>query len=124
MQEAKTQCKRSKERVRKRVTKEGQKLEVEENAGARLEKKTLKRRRKEISGSREAEECNESKRMGLEGIDKWDGLDVPHSVLVALSELGFSQPTPIQIHALPPAIRDRRDIVGAAETVNSTTTNH
>ncbi|KAG7466314.1 hypothetical protein MATL_G00163450 [Megalops atlanticus] len=34
----------------------------------------------------------------------------------ALAALGFSAPTPIQALALPPAIRDRMDILGAAET--------
>ncbi|KAF3701226.1 ATP-dependent RNA helicase DDX24 [Channa argus] len=35
---------------------------------------------------------------------------------MALSSLGFASPTPIQALALPPAIRDRMDILGAAET--------
>lgn len=46
----------------------------------------------------------------------WKGLFVPKPVLQALSELGFSAPTPIQSLALPPAIRDGMDILGAAET--------
>ncbi|KAJ8399175.1 hypothetical protein AAFF_G00415540 [Aldrovandia affinis] len=37
-------------------------------------------------------------------------------VLQALGSLGFSSPTPIQALVLPPAIRDRMDILGAAET--------
>ncbi|XP_028572749.2 ATP-dependent RNA helicase DDX24 isoform X2 [Podarcis muralis] len=46
----------------------------------------------------------------------WKGLFVPKPVLQALSELGFSAPTPIQALALPSAIRDGMDILGAAET--------
>lgn len=51
-------------------------------------------------------------------ISAWKELFVPEPVLKALSKLGFSAPTPIQALALPPAIRDRLDILGAAETGN------
>ncbi|KAM6968857.1 ATP-dependent RNA helicase DDX24 isoform 2-T2 [Tautogolabrus adspersus] len=46
----------------------------------------------------------------------WKDLFVPSSVLNALSSLGFGSPTPIQALTLPSAIRDRMDILGAAET--------
>lgn len=46
----------------------------------------------------------------------WKDLFVPSPVLKALSGLGFGSPTPIQALALPSAIRDRMDILGAAET--------
>ncbi|XP_014676760.1 PREDICTED: ATP-dependent RNA helicase DDX24-like [Priapulus caudatus] len=46
----------------------------------------------------------------------WKDLFVPAPVLEALREQGFSSPTHIQALALPSAIRDRMDIVGAAET--------
>lgn len=46
----------------------------------------------------------------------WKDLFVPSPVLKALRSLGFASPTPIQALALPPAIRDRLDILGAAET--------
>lgn len=49
-------------------------------------------------------------------VSAWKDLFVPSPVLKALSSLGFSSPTPIQALALPPAIRDRMDILGAAET--------
>ena len=47
----------------------------------------------------------------------WNNLFVPGEVLKGLAEQGFSAPTPIQTLVLPSAIRDRMDIVGAAETV-------
>ncbi|KAK8398458.1 hypothetical protein O3P69_003958 [Scylla paramamosain] len=55
------------------------------------------------------------------GIDKvdvsaWKEVFAPPPVLEALAELGFSQPTEIQKLVLPAAIRDRMDIIGAAET--------
>lgn len=49
-------------------------------------------------------------------VSAWRDLFVPSPVLKALSSLGFSSPTPIQALALPSAIRDRKDILGAAET--------
>ncbi|XP_053331655.1 ATP-dependent RNA helicase DDX24 [Spea bombifrons] len=49
-------------------------------------------------------------------VSAWKDLFVPELVLQALSYLGFSSPTPIQALVLPPAIRDKMDILGAAET--------
>ena len=110
--------------VKKDVTttvKENAEVGLARNAGACLKKQSRgsrKRKRTESSGCTETMEHSESKRTQVDRMEKWDGLDVPHSVLVGLCEMGFTEPTPIQIHALPPAIRDRRDVVGAAETVS------
>ncbi|NXV16159.1 DDX24 helicase, partial [Cepphus grylle] len=49
-------------------------------------------------------------------VSAWKDLFVPEPVLQALSYLGFSAPTPIQALALPSAIRDGMDVLGAAET--------
>ncbi|XP_059229857.1 ATP-dependent RNA helicase DDX24 [Mustela nigripes] len=49
-------------------------------------------------------------------VTAWKDLFVPKPVLRALSFLGFSAPTPIQALTLAPAIRDKLDILGAAET--------
>ncbi|NXG51823.1 DDX24 helicase, partial [Psilopogon haemacephalus] len=49
-------------------------------------------------------------------VSAWKDLFVPQPVLRALSYLGFSAPTPIQALALPSAIRDNMDVLGAAET--------
>ncbi|XP_076341497.1 ATP-dependent RNA helicase DDX24 isoform X2 [Tachypleus tridentatus] len=46
----------------------------------------------------------------------WSNLFVPNSVLKALKAMDFTSPTPIQALSLPSAIRDHRDIIGAAET--------
>ncbi|GFR65240.1 ATP-dependent RNA helicase MAK5 [Elysia marginata] len=47
---------------------------------------------------------------------EWKNLYVPDEILKALQDLKFSKPTVIQRQALPSAIRDRKDILGAAET--------
>lgn len=49
-------------------------------------------------------------------VSAWKDLFVPEPVLRALSHLGFSAPTAIQALALPSAIRDNMDVLGAAET--------
>jgi len=51
-------------------------------------------------------------------MSSWSGMFVPAPVLRSLQELQFTSPTPIQALCLPPAIRDRLDIVAAAETVS------
>lgn len=52
------------------------------------------------------------------GMGEWSDLCVPPTLLASLSQLGFTSPTPIQRAVLPCAIRDRRDIMGAAETAS------
>ena len=52
-------------------------------------------------------------------VSAWDPFNLDAKVRGALARLGFSQPTPIQQECLPAAIRDRRDIIGAAQTVSS-----
>lgn len=59
----------------------------------------------------------EDPKVNLDGMSDWVPLFVPPEVLRALKEKNFTSPTPIQSLALPSAIRDRLDIIGAAETV-------
>ncbi|KAH7650100.1 Mak5 pre-mRNA splicing RNA SFII helicase [Cryptosporidium bovis] len=47
---------------------------------------------------------------------EFTSLVIHPSILKGLSNLGFLKPTPIQESCLIPAIRDRKDIIGAAET--------
>ena len=52
-------------------------------------------------------------------ISGWKHLQLAPQIEAAIAQLGFSMPTPIQEEALLPAIRDRRDIIGAAQTVRN-----
>ena len=54
----------------------------------------------------------------------WQNLCLDSRVLNAIAALKFLEPTPIQRECLPSAIRDRRDIIGAAQTVSSTSLPH
>ncbi|XP_050509203.1 ATP-dependent RNA helicase ddx24 [Diabrotica virgifera virgifera] len=49
-------------------------------------------------------------------VTAWNSFGLPESILKALAELGYSNPTQIQELTLPSAILGRRDILGAAET--------
>jgi len=49
-------------------------------------------------------------------VSAWGKLGISEAVLEALSEKGFSTPTKIQTLAIPPAIKNQSDILGAAET--------
>lgn len=54
----------------------------------------------------------------------WKDLGLGPGVLDAIGQLGFGEPTPIQRECLLPAIRDRRDVIGAAQTVRARTCRH
>ena len=54
----------------------------------------------------------------IPGMEEWYQLQTPPAVVRALSELGFRTPTEIQRRAIPPAIGERCNVIGAAETVS------
>lgn len=50
-------------------------------------------------------------------MSNWIEFNLDPALIKALAAKGFTSPTPIQKQALPYAIRDYRDIIGAAQTV-------
>ena len=52
-------------------------------------------------------------------ISAWSQFDLHAQIAAAIAQAGFAQPTPIQEQCLLPAIRDRRDVIGAAQTVSA-----
>ena len=50
-------------------------------------------------------------------MSKWEELGAPVPVVMALRDLKFSEPTAIQSSSIPPALKDGKDVIGAAETV-------
>ena len=69
-------------------------------------------------------DCTKEKNMSNGGaaadvLGQWESLHTPPPVARALRELGFTTPTAIQREAIPPAIVEECDIIGAAETVCS-----
>lgn len=51
-------------------------------------------------------------------VSMWEDFFLLDGILDQLAKAGFSAPTQIQAECLPAAIRDRRDIIGAAQTVS------
>lgn len=49
-------------------------------------------------------------------VPEWVPYELHAKLLVGLSRLGFPKPTPVQARCLTPAVRQRKDIVAAAET--------
>ncbi|XP_063073690.1 ATP-dependent RNA helicase DDX24 [Engraulis encrasicolus] len=78
-------------------------------------KKKKKQKKKEVKNWTSAALAARGGTAGAD-VSAWKDLFVPSPVLQALSCLGFAHPTPIQALALPPAIRDHLDVLGAAET--------
>jgi DEAD/DEAH box helicase len=48
--------------------------------------------------------------------DTWNGIYLHTQLASALHSLKFTQPTPIQVKAIPEIMKARADVVGAAET--------
>ncbi|XP_053553495.1 ATP-dependent RNA helicase DDX24 [Bombina bombina] len=100
----KTQTKSSKKKKKRKTKKK-----LAQSEEAPVPKSTKKGKNWAVNASTESSDKNAD-------ISAWKNLYVPKPVLKALSYLGFSAPTPIQALALPSAIRDQLDILGAAET--------
>lgn len=65
-----------------------------------------------------ASELTEEGASGLLDMSAWRPYELDARIEKALSDMGFTSPTPIQQECLPSAIRDRRDVIGAAQTVS------
>jgi hypothetical protein len=49
-------------------------------------------------------------------VEEWGFLELDTRLLQAVARLGFPKPTAVQVDTIPPALRDYKDIVGAAAT--------
>ncbi|GMS88535.1 hypothetical protein PENTCL1PPCAC_10710, partial [Pristionchus entomophagus] len=91
--------------------------------GQRRRMKLAKKRERERlakengEGKEEEEEegKSEAKKEELD-MSEWINLGVPSAIVMSIAKLGFASPTAIQREVIPSAIRDRLDILGAAET--------
>ncbi|CAH3141790.1 unnamed protein product [Porites lobata] len=96
----------------------------EEGEKSAKAKKKKKKKKKKIENDEEPDQKQEaSVENGITedsevelDMKTWESLGVPTKILKALSDQGFTSPTPIQTLSLPPAIFHHRDIIGAAET--------
>ena len=53
----------------------------------------------------------------LADVSAWRPFELHPLVEAAVARLGFSEPTRVQSECIPAAVRDRRDVIGAAQTV-------
>eukprot|EP01117_Protostelium_nocturnum_P019264 TRINITY_DN8308_c0_g1_i1.p1 TRINITY_DN8308_c0_g1~~TRINITY_DN8308_c0_g1_i1.p1 ORF type:complete len:782 (+),score=368.78 TRINITY_DN8308_c0_g1_i1:112-2457(+) len=106
--------KKSKAKKEKKEVKE--KLEDSQNLSKKTEKKK-KEKKKETKKEEKIEEKKEEEEEKEEiDVTIWRDYLSNELLLKAISQLGFKEPTPIQKEALIAAIRDGKDIVGAAQT--------
>lgn len=92
----------------------------EENKRLKKEKRSMKKPRI-LPEDENRDDGDDEKRYTdvVERVDvsAWKDFFLDDRILDSLSLLGFSAPTHIQAECLPAAIRDKRDVIGAAQTV-------
>ncbi|XP_061167758.1 ATP-dependent RNA helicase DDX24-like [Saccostrea echinata] len=128
--------KKEKQKLEKsKETLKNEAIKSSESKASTEEMKTKKKKRKRSKNEKSVESySSERKRMKMmedsdgdqtdvvdndkliEKMAAWKNFFVPKKVLQALYRNKFFSPTPIQAMTLPSAIRDKKDIVGAAET--------
>ncbi|XP_056623122.1 ATP-dependent RNA helicase DDX24 [Triplophysa dalaica] len=104
--------KKRKKKKKKKVRSEG--CEVKRSDGGDVGTAPSKNKKSKNKNWSDAAQADAESRNA--DVSAWKDLFVPDAVLKALSKLGFSAPTPIQALAIPPAVRDHLDVLGAAET--------
>lgn len=82
----------------------------------RQKRDLLKQQRREQQQEEAAQRQQEQDQVPDIDMSAWERFDLHPDLVKALARQGFSAPTPIQDAVLEPAIRDRRDVIGAAQT--------
>jgi hypothetical protein len=100
-----------------KLERENKALKKESRAEKKKKKKEKVGKRKADSSDEVTKEVEEEKVLQVD-VTAWKDFFLPGDVLRCISRIGFTAPTQIQAECLPPAIRDRRDIIGAAQTVS------
>lgn len=104
---------------------ENKKLKKQQKKEARLEKRAAAAaKREEERAARRAAAAEKAAAAAAASaeaarrvdISAWKDLQLHPSVEGAIAALGFEAPTHVQAECLPAAIRDRRDVIGAAQT--------
>jgi ATP-dependent RNA helicase DDX24/MAK5 len=82
----------------------------------RQKRDLLKQQRREQQQQEAAQRQQEQEQVPDIDMSAWERFDLHPELVKSLARRGFSAPTPIQDAVLEPAIRDRRDVIGAAQT--------
>lgn len=106
--------------VIKDATKDEQTTIASDNRGykeKRTAKVKLKKKKPEKVNPNEFKPTNEDTNVDTNvDMTAWEDYHLDRRILDGLAAQGFSSPTHIQAECIPAALRDRRDIVGAAQT--------
>eukprot|EP00887_Chlorella_sp_A99_P006649 scaffold3.g6649.t1 len=86
-------------------------------AAAKAENKQLKKKAKrEAKAAAKQQRRAEAAAPPPADVEAWRDYGLGPAILGVLARLGFAAPTHVQAECLPAAIRDRRDVIGAAQT--------
>jgi ATP-dependent RNA helicase DDX24/MAK5 len=96
-----------------KLERENAALKSSQNDAKKTKKKT-KRTKKNIA-KEEKDKATPDTAPAVD-VSAWQDYHLEDNIVDSLSRLGFSAPTQIQAECLPSAIRDRMDIIGAAQT--------
>ncbi|CCD71883.1 ATP-dependent RNA helicase [Caenorhabditis elegans] len=112
--------KQKKERLAKRKQKEAESsAKKSENATETTTEKPKEQKKRKGGENGDTGKPKKSKKEASKKTDisAWKQFYfLPNEVLEAIEQMGFSEPTEIQSAVLPAAVRDRQDVLGAAET--------
>lgn len=93
---------------------------AKKTAEKKKEKEPAKPKQKAKKGAKSTAagaEKTEEEAVPMVDVSAWDDFQLDSQIMGALSKMGFSAPTHVQAECIPAAIRDRRDVIGAAQTV-------
>lgn len=98
--------------LKKEQRREAKAARREATAAARRERKAAAKQQR----AQETQAAGAGEAPPPADVSAWEGYGLCPGILATLARLGFSAPTHVQAACLPAAIRDRRDVVGAAQT--------
>lgn len=78
--------------------------------------KEKKQKKEKTSSQKAASDAIEEEPAPLVDVSAWEDFHLSPKILGAVARVGFSAPTHVQAECLPAAIRDGRDVIGAAQT--------
>lgn len=70
------------------------------------------------SNGGEAEQLQEAAEAAMVDVSAWGDFELDPAIEGSLARMGFAAPTHIQAECISAAVRDRRDIIGAAQTAS------
>ena len=79
-------------------------------------KKTQKKNGSNVAAAAAAAAGEDESGSGVD-VSAWADFELDTRITAALSRMGFSAPTHVQAECIHSAVRDRRDVIGAAQTV-------